>query len=111
MSANFKRTDRVNKQIARLLSEILLRTSEDERLKQVNITQVKVASDLRTAKVFYTMITPVPDIEKILSGAKHFLRSELAHRLKMRATPELHFYYDDTADQISMIESLIKKDP
>jgi ribosome-binding factor A len=108
MTGSFKRTDRVDKQLARLLAEVLLTRTEDERLKQVNITRMKCAADLRTAKVFYTLITPVPGIEKILSSARNFLRAELAHRSKMRITPELHFHYDDTADQIRAIESLLK---
>jgi ribosome-binding factor A len=107
-TGSFKRTDRVGKQVARMLSEILLTRTEDSRLKQVNITQVKVSADLRSAKVFYTLITPVPEIEKILSSAKHFLRSELARRLDMRMTPDLNFHYDDTVDQMRMIDALMK---
>jgi ribosome-binding factor A len=107
MPTSFKRTDRVNKQIARLLAEVLLTKTEDERLKQVNITRVQVAADLRTAKVFYTLITPTPGIDKVLTSAKGFLRTELARSLKMRSTPELFFHYDDTLDQIRLIESLL----
>jgi ribosome-binding factor A len=112
MPAAFKRTDRVNKQLARLLAEILQHKPEDERLKQVNVTRVKVSPDLRSAKVFYTVITPTPDIDKALANAKGYLRAELSRSMTtVRITPELHFYYDDTMDQIKLIESLINKPP
>lgn len=107
MADSFKRTDRVNKQLARLLAEVLLQV-DDKRLRQVNITRIKAAADLRSAKVFYTLIMPTPGIEKVLSSAAGFLRAELARRAKMRLIPELHFHYDDTAEQIRMIELLMK---
>ena len=105
MADNFKRTDRVNKQLARFLAEALLHV-EDNRLRQVNITRVVVTADLRSAKVYYTLITPVPDIKTVLNRAQGFLRAELARRSKTRLIPELFFYYDDTMDQIRAIESL-----
>ena len=108
MADSFKRTDRLNKQFARLVAEVLLQV-EDKRLRQVNVTRMKVAPDLRTAKVYYTVMTPVEGIEKVLKSAQGFLRAELARRSKMRVIPELHFHYDDTAEQIQMIESLFKK--
>ena len=107
MADSFKRTDRLNKQFARLLAETLLQV-EDKRLRQVNITRMKVAPDLRSAKVYYTVMTPIEGIEKVLKSAQGFLRAELARRSKMRLVPALNFHYDDTSEQISMIESLFK---
>lgn len=110
MADTFKRTDRINKQLARLLAETLLHV-EDKRLRQVNITRVQATGDLRSAKVFYTVMVPTPRIEKVLSSAAGFLRAELARRAKLRVTPELLFYYDDTSDQIRLIESLMRPKP
>ena len=109
MSDGFKRTDRINKQFARLLAEALIQV-EDKRLRQVNVTRVKVSADLREAKVYYTLISPTPGIEKILMHAQGFLRSELARRSDMRLVPRLTFYYDDTMDQIRLIESIRGKE-
>lgn len=109
MSDGFKRTDRVNKQFARILAEAFLHV-EDNRLRQINITRVNVTADLRDAKVYYTLMQPTPGIEKVLVRAQGFLRSELARRSDMRIVPRLHFYYDDTMDHIRLIESLRGKE-
>jgi ribosome-binding factor A len=40
---------------------------------------------------------------------KGFIRSELAHRIRMKFIPELKFFLDDTLDYVEKIEGLIKK--
>jgi len=38
-----------------------------------------------------------------------YIRSELAHRVRLRFVPELKFFIDDTIDYVEKIENLIKK--
>lgn len=110
MTGDYQRTDRIAKHISRSLSEILLRESQDPRLRNVNITRVEVSADLAHAKVYYSLMQDVEGVDKALAKAAGFFRSQLAQRLKIRTTPQLKFIYDDTLDKVRRIQTLIKKD-
>lgn len=110
MTGDYQRTDRIAKHISRSLSEILLRESQDPRLRNVNITRVQVSADLAHAKVYYSLMQDVEGVDKALAKAAGFFRSQLAQRLKIRTTPQLKFIYDDTLDKVRRIQTLIKKD-
>ncbi len=46
---------------------------------------------------------------KKLIASHGYIRSELAHRIKIKFAPELKFFIDDTLDYVEKIEGLIKK--
>lgn len=110
MNSDFSRTDRISRQLSRMLSEIMLRESQDKRLQMVNITRVTVVPDLSLAKIYYTLMNEDEKaIEQALTRANGFLRSQLSKRLTTHRTPQLKFYYDDTLARARRIESLLKK--
>ena len=47
-------------------------------------------------------------LEKV-NSKMGFIRSELASRIRIKFTPELKFFLDDTLDYVEKIEGLIKK--
>jgi ribosome-binding factor A len=110
MSGDFHRNDRLNKQIARMLAEILLRETSDPRLQQVNVTRVEVTSDLAHAKVYYTLVDEDPSVAQALTKAAGFFRSQIAQRLTLRTVPQLKFLYDDRLVKARRIADLIKND-
>ncbi len=110
MSPDFQRTDRMNRQVAKLLSEILLRETQDPRLNKINITRVDISPDFNNAKIFYTLLCEVDGIETALKNAQGFLRSSLAKRLSSRKIPVLHFRLDKVLLKARRIEDLINKD-
>ena len=59
--------------------------------------------------MFYTVLDDITrDItEEALEHAKGHLRSELAKRIKLFKTPELHFKYDESLERGMSISSLI----
>jgi ribosome-binding factor A len=110
MSMDFQRNDRLNKQIARMLAEILLRETSDPRLQKINITRVEVTADLSHAKVYYTLIQEDPTVTQAIIKALGFFRSQIAQRLSLRTVPQLKFLYDDRLVKARRIEDLIKND-
>jgi len=110
MTGDFHRNDRLNKQIARMLAEILIRETSDPRLQQMNITRVEVTSDLAHAKVYYTLVEEDPSVAQALSKAAGFFRSQIAQRLSLRTVPQLKFLYDDRLVKARRIADLIKND-
>ena len=95
-----RRVDRVNGVLRQEISHLLSRQINDPRLNAVvSITQVETASDLRTARVFLSVMGDQKTREKALEGiqsAATFLRRELRGRLTLRYTPFLTFILDDS---------------
>jgi len=78
----------------------------------ITITHVKVTGDLRIANVYFTTLGDEEQRKKsqqTLESANHYLRNELSPFLKMRFTPELRFFYDESLDYSEHINKLIKQ--
>ena len=109
------RVQRVEKIIERELASIIFSEVHNELIKFVSITKVALNKDMSVAMVWYTVLGNDGEIEatkKALEQAKGYLRSELAHRLDLRKTPELRFKYDESlayGNHISEVIENLKK--
>ena len=104
----FARTDRIAEQIQRELAELIRLEVKDPRVKKVTLTGVEVTNDHAHAKVFYTSLDgDSPDLLQGLERAAGFLRSQLAHAMKLRITPQLHFVYDASVERGAHLSQLI----
>jgi ribosome-binding factor A len=106
-----QRIDKVESLIKKEISLIFLHKLQDPALGFVTITNVKVSPDLKIAKVYISVFQKEKREEvlnKVLASTG-YIRSELAHRIKIKFTPELKFFIDDTIDYVEKIEGLIKK--
>jgi ribosome-binding factor A len=107
-----KRTERLNEQLRRELTELLKFEVKDPRIGVVTVTGVEVAPDLYHAKVFYSMLGDEEEkrvAEEGLRAAAGFLRTELGRRLRIRRAPELHFRFDGTLQHAMHIERLLQE--
>ncbi|MBN1155302.1 30S ribosome-binding factor RbfA [candidate division KSB1 bacterium] len=105
-----KRIDRVSEMLKREISRILVQEIKDPGIKFVTITCVKLSPDLKSSKIYYTLLDDVshrPAMQKKLDGACGYIRTEIGKNLKLRYTPEIRFYYDTVADYAQHVESLI----
>lgn len=108
MPKDYARTERVGEQIQRELAELLRLEVRDPRVKLVTLTGVEVARDYSHAKVFYTVLNGGDKaVQQGLERASGFLRSQLAHSLKLRITPQLHFVFDASVQRGSRLSQLI----
>ncbi|WP_294946019.1 30S ribosome-binding factor RbfA [Sulfurivirga sp.] len=112
---SFSRTDRVAREIQRILATLLQREVKDPRLQGVTITDCKVSKDLSVCKVYFDVLgadRDSPQVAEALAGfdkARGFLRSALGKQLRLRLTPELRFYYDEVPEKANEIDALIAK--
>jgi ribosome-binding factor A len=105
------RIDKVESLIKEEISLIFLNRLRNTDIGFVTITNVKMSPDLRIAKVYISVLdrsNRESVLEKI-NSSNGYIRSELAHRIKIKFTPELKFFIDDTLDYVEKIEGLIKK--
>lgn len=108
----FSRSERVNDQIQRDLSEIIAREVKDPRLAfgLVTLTAVEVTPDYAHAKVFFTTLADKGNIDDVLYGLNKsapFMRALLGKRLKIHTIPELHFHYDASVERGVALSNLI----
>ncbi len=108
MAKDYARTDRVAEQIQRELAELLRLQVKDPRVRMVTVTGVEVVRDYSHAKIFYTTLDGASDaVQHGLERASGFLRSQLAHAMKLRITPQLHFVYDPSVERGAHLSQLI----
>ena len=108
MPKDFSRTDRVAEQIQRELAELIRLEVKDPRVRMVTLTAVEVSADYSHAKVYYTALEgESKQLQQGLERASGFLRSQLAHAMKLRVIPQLHFAYDTSVERGARLSQLI----
>ena len=110
MPRDYPRSRRIAEQIQRELSDIIRIELKDPRVGMITIIDVEVTRDQSHAKVFFTSLgdpSKVHDAAKGLQHAAGFLRSELAHRMKLRIVPQLQFQYDESVERGMHLSQLI----
>ena len=93
----YHRADRVADQIRMEVADILMRKIKDPRIQSVTVTDVKLTSDLRIARVFVTTMGTEEEERNVFAGleqASGFVRGELGRRLSLRYLPEIVFAKD-----------------
>ena len=106
----FARSERVNDQIQRDLSDIIRSELKDPRVGMVTLTAVEVTPDYAHAKVYFTMLEGKTSVEDTLFGlqkAAGFLRSELGKRIKIHQIPQLNFKFDESLERGISLSALI----
>jgi len=102
--------NRINAELVRTISEILLLEGNDELLKSITITSADVSSDLSFAKIYFTSLNQMEkkDLEKEMNEASDFIRKFVAEKMDLRQTPKLKFYYDESIEYGNKIEEIIE---
>lgn len=105
-----QRAARVGEETREIIANLLRDEVKDPRIGFVSIVKVEVSGDLRYAKIFVSVLgndQQKKDSLKGLSSASGFLRKELASRLQLRYTPELHFVLDESIEHGQKIAKLL----
>ncbi len=106
------RAERVASLIKEEVSDIISKVLEHESVGFWTVTNVRVSPDLRYAKIYISIygdkVTQQNTIRKIES-LKKTIRSRLGSRLRLRFTPEIEFYLDDTLEHVDRINALLKQ--
>ncbi|MBS0455824.1 MAG: 30S ribosome-binding factor RbfA [Proteobacteria bacterium] len=111
MKKSFHRTDRIAAQLRRELGTLVHELVRNHGLPSVSVSDVEVTRDMAHAKVFVTALQP-ERVKDAMAGLKEHareLRFELAHAVKLRHVPELHFHYDDSVDRGERIDGLLRE--
>jgi len=115
MRKNSVKNTRINTEVQRLLSELIRSEVKDPRIPEfTSVTDVEVAPDLKSCKVWVSLFVNGEDAEaqekaalEGLKSAEGFLKRQLARELNLRNTPELRFLTDHSISYGNHMSQLI----
>ena len=104
--------ERLTEALREEIETILEGELADPRIGLVNVSEMHLAPDSRSAHIF--VVVPGDDTEadrtlKGLTAARGFIRHELAERLHLRRPPELFFEVDRSQRYQSRINELLER--
>ena len=104
-----QRQQKVADLVHRQLAGFLKKEVHDARLSKISLTGVSISSDLRQAKVFYSLLENQhgKEVKQVLNKATGYLRYLLAQATALRYVPKLEFIYDEIIERVDRLSSLI----
>lgn len=105
------RLKKIESMLKEELSLLFHQKLKDPLFGIVTITDIKVSPDIKSSKVYVSVYEKEKRDEVMakLNGVKKMLRTEIAHKVRMKHTPELNFYIDETLDYVDKMENLFKE--
>jgi ribosome-binding factor A len=106
--ARMRRVDEAMREVvAATVSEL-----SDPRLGFVTVTGVETSPDLRTAKVYVSVLGDSTERDATLDALRSshgVIQSRIAAETRMKRTPTLTFHYDDTIEKGVRISHLLEE--
>jgi ribosome-binding factor A len=105
-----ERMRRVDEAVREVLSDVLTHEVKDPRVGFVTVTDVKTSPDLSHARVYVSVLGDAEAVQSSLEGlqsAQGFLQGRVGGELRLKHTPALSFFHDDTAERAQRLERLM----
>ncbi|WOO39465.1 30S ribosome-binding factor RbfA [Rubellicoccus peritrichatus] len=102
---------RVNELLKREISQII-HTDYREQSAAITITDVDVAPDLRTARVYYSVLgdeSAGQIAEKLFSSKKKDIRHKISKVIVLKYLPHLKFYRDNSIERGNRVVDLLEE--
>jgi ribosome-binding factor A len=106
------RAQKVGSLIKEELSMLFQRNFSMSEYGFLTVTDIIMSPDLRIAKVYISIYGDSERKKKSLSmleAQKPSIRSMLGHSVRLRYTPEIVFYLDETVDKAMKLENIFRK--
>jgi ribosome-binding factor A len=101
---------RINELMREVIGGAIATELQDPRIGFVTVTAVETSSDLRTARVFVSVLGTEEEREATLAGLRSshgVLQARIAREMRIKRTPTLTFHYDDTAERAERVTRLM----
>lgn len=105
---------RINEVLREVVGAAIAGDLSDPRIGFVTVTAVETSPDLRTAKVYVSVLGDAEQREDSLSALRSshgVIQSRIAAETRMKRTPTLTFHYDDTIEKGVRISHLLEDGP
>jgi ribosome-binding factor A len=108
------RMRRINEVLREVVGASISSELSDPRIGFVTVTSVETSPDLRTAKVYVSVLGSETEREASLAALRSshgVIQSKIAAETRMKRTPTLSFHYDETVEQGVRISRLLEEEP
>ena len=105
-----RRVARVEREIQATIAQFLIRGFKTPLPGLVTVAQVRMPADLRTAKVYISVLGSEKDQSaalEILQERAFEVQNFIGKELKMRYCPKLSFFVDHTTDQVLKVDRIL----
>jgi ribosome-binding factor A len=106
------RTERVAEQLRQEISQLMLIEMKDPRVRMASISEVKLARDLKSARVMVSAVGDEKERHAVVSALRHaegYLRGRLGERLEnLKTAPKLRFELDESIAYSVYISSVLR---
>ena len=105
-----RRAERTADTLREEIAQIVGYELEDPRLTMVTVTDVRLSSDKRAARVYVTVAGDEDEHKAALAALKHaapYVRKQLGLSLNLPRTPEIHFVRDRVEEQGERVDQLL----
>jgi len=106
------RKERVEDQIKKEVSFIIQRELKDPRAGFITITAAELSTDLKSARIFYSVLGDDESkvkSEQALKSASGFIQRQIGIRMRLRYTPQLVFKYDHSIERGARIDEILRE--
>lgn len=107
-----RRTQQMGEFLREEVTDIIRTELDDPRLGFWTITRVEVSQELRTARVFVSVLGTEQERQetlKALRGAAGFIRTHLKPRMRTRTIPDLDFRDDRSMEHAEEIDRALRE--
>jgi ribosome-binding factor A len=106
-----QRMRRVNELMREVIGSAITSELQDPRIGFVTVTSVDTSPDLRSARVYVSVLGDEAEREATLAGLRSshgVLQSAIASEMRIKRTPTLTFRYDETPERGMRITKLLE---
>ena len=106
-----QRMRRVNELMREVIGSAIATELEDPRIGFVTVTSVETSADLRSARVYVSVLGDEAEREASLAGLRSshgVLQSAIARETRIKRTPTLTFHYDEAPERGVRISRLLE---
>lgn len=106
------RPERLAEMIREELTDLIAGELSDPRVGLAQVTEVKMAPEMRVAHVFFSVMGGTQEENRTLQGlmaARGFLHAELTRRLQIRHVPDLRFEIDRSEELSNRLDQLLQR--
>ena len=101
------RRDKLEAQIRRLVSEVMISEMKDPRIGFASITKVEINKDFSVANIGISVLGSPKERRKTIEGlqaASGFVQHKVSKAMRIKHMPRLHFALDSSvADAVDMV--------
>lgn len=101
---------RVNEALREVVAAAIAADLEDPRIGFVTVTAVDTSPDLRSARVYVSVLGEEQDRERTLAALRSshgLLQAAIAHEMHIKRTPRLTFHYDEGPERSIRLSKLL----